>query len=409
MTGFIFAVLGLLVLALIIILPALIRVSPRENINRREQNIEIAKERLAGLRLALEEGDMSQEQFDQERRDLEAGLLDDIDATEETSRRSSSYRWAALVVLLGLPAFSIGLYLYLGMPAVFDTQFSQAHLQGDTKLPSIEQMVAQLEQRLEQNPEDIDGWYMLYRTYMTLQEYDKAVRAMREVRKLEGDKPSVLADLADAVAMSQGGSLAGEPVELLGTVLKSQPDNLKALWLLGMYEFQQKKPGPALDHWYRLEPLLASEPEAQQEVHQLISMAEKMAGVEPKKFSEDARAASAAGQVNVKVDIDPELARGLTGNETVFILAKAKKGPPMPLAVARHVVSDLPLTVTLDDSMAMTPMSRLSGFDDVEVLARVSRSGQAMPQPGDLYGKSEQAVKPGNSPVVQITINKIEQ
>jgi cytochrome c-type biogenesis protein CcmH len=408
MTGFIFAVLGLLVLALIIVLPALIRVSPRENINRREQNIEIAKERLEGLKLALEEGDLSQEQFDQERRDLEAGLLDDIDAAEKPSS-SSSYRWAAILVLLGLPAFSIVLYLYLGTPAVFDAQFSQAHAQGDDKLPSIEQMVAQLEQRLEQDPEDIDGWYMLYRTDMTLQQYDKAVVAMRKVRGLAGDTPSVLADLADAVAMSQGGSLAGEPVALLSSVLESQPDNPKALWLLGMYEFQQKKPKPALDHWYRLEPLLAGEPEAQKEVRQLISMAEKMAGVEPKKFSEKPRMASASGQVNVSVDIDPELARGLTGNETLFILARAKNGPPMPLAVARHVVSDLPLTVTLDDSMAMTPMSKLSGFDDVEVLARVSRSGQAMPQPGDLYGRSEQAVKPGNSPVIQITINKKQQ
>jgi cytochrome c-type biogenesis protein CcmH len=409
MTGFIFAVLGLLVLALIIVLPALIRVSPGEHINRREQNIEIAKERLEGLRLALEEGDLNQEQFDQERMDLEAGLLDDIDATEETSRSSSSYRWAAILVLLGLPAFSVGLYLYLGTPAVFDAQFSQAHLQDGKKLPSIAQMVAQLEQRLQQNPEDIDGWYMLYRTYMTLQQYDKAVAAMRKVRKLAGDEPAVLADLADAVAMSQGGSLTGEPVKMLSTVLKTQPDNPKALWLLGMEGHKQRNPGPALEHWYRLEPLLASEPEAQQEVRQLISMAEKMAGVEPKKFSEETSTASTSGQVKVSVDIDPELSKGLTGNETLFILARAKNGPPMPLAVARHVVSDLPLTVTLDDSMAMTPMSKLSGFDDVEVLARVSRSGQAMPQTGDLFGRSEQVVKPGNSPVVQITINQVQQ
>jgi cytochrome c-type biogenesis protein CcmH len=137
-------------------------------------------------------------------------------------------------------------------------------------------------------------------------------------------------------------------------------------------------------------------------------MAEEMAGVEPQVMPESRSAAVAPGQVMVSVDIKPELTRELAGNETLFILARAKNGSAMPLAVVRHTVSDLPLQVTLDDSMAMTPMAKLSGFDEVEVLARVSRSGQAVPQPGDLYGKAAGDVNPGNNVLTEIIIDQVQ-
>ena len=249
---------------------------------------------------------------------------------------------------------------------------------------------------------------MLNRTYMALQRYDQAVEVMRKVRKLTGDQAGVLADLADAVAMKQGGVLAGEPVELLQMVLEREPENVKALWLLGMYEYQQENGAGALKYWYPLEPLLAAQAEAQEELRALIRMAEEMAGVEPRVAPQMSQVVS-PGQVIVNVDIRAELTRDLTGEETLFILARAKNGSPMPLAVSRHTVSELPIRVALDDTMAMTPMTKLSGFSEVEVLARVSRSGQAAPQPGDLYGRSAEAVTPGTDKVTEIIIDQVQQ
>jgi cytochrome c-type biogenesis protein CcmH len=313
------------------------RGAPKKEIERTQQNIAIARERLEGLRLALEEGTLSQEQFEEERRDLEAGLIDDIDAVDTNAKVGGSHRWTAVLVIVALPLISAGLYSYLGNPSFLDLDAMKASSAPSGEQLTIDEMVAKLEQRLEQDPENIEGWFMLNRTYMALQRYDQAVVVMRKVRELTGDQTGVLADLADAVAMKQGGVLAGEPVELLAIVLEREPQNVKALWLTGMHEYQQKNGAKALEYWYQLEPLLVSEPEAQQEVRSLISLAEKMAGVEPQATTpKSASIAVAPGQVVVSVDINPDLTRDLTGNETLFILARAKNGSPMPLAVARH-------------------------------------------------------------------------
>jgi cytochrome c-type biogenesis protein CcmH len=407
MIGFFAAIAVLLVLALLIVLPTLLRKTSPEEVERRKINIAIGRERLSELSRAREADDLSEEEFEQERRELEESLIDDIEETGEKSGSSIHNFWAVGALFILVPVLSISLYSYLGMPAALSVQDLSAQNE-QRPLPTIDEMVSALEQRMQQNPENVEGWAMLARTYMVMQQYDKAADALYKLRDLVGDSPDVLVDIADAVAMKQGGRLDGEPVELLRQALEANPAQLKALWLVGMYEFQQGNAAQALVHWRKLEPMLINDPESRQELGRLIARAEQQTG-ESAPVAVETPVIQSNGALTVKVSMSESMIGKFSADDTLFIFAQARNGPPMPLAVYRGKASDLPVEVRLDDSMAMTPMMKLSSFEDVSVMARVSKSGQAKPESGDLYGVDSGAVIPGQKKVVEILVDRVQE
>ncbi len=184
----------------------------------------------------------------------------------------------------------------------------------------------------------------------------------------------LLADFADALGMAQGQRLAGDPEKLIARALEIDPGNLKALALAGTAAFERKDFKAAAAYWERMLPLVAAESEDARAIRSNVQEAKSLAG--------------STQVLKGTISLSSKLKQKASPDDAVFIFARAAEGPPMPLAVLRKQVRDLPVAFSLDDSMAMAPGLKLSGFSRVVVGARISRSGSATPQPGDLQGIS---------------------
>jgi cytochrome c-type biogenesis protein CcmH len=307
----------------------------------------------------------------------------------------------------------VSVYLILGTPQgldpskVSDTQAAPHALTQE----QIETMVARLAQRLKANPDDAEGWVMLARTYGALGRFAEAADAYANADARVPPNAQLLADYADSLAMAQGQSLLGKPEELIRRALQADDNNLKALALAGTVEFEKQNFAKAIDYWKRILPLLPADSEMRNSVDSSIKEAEDKQGGAPKSSTQMAQAGqsskekapaanAAAAAKNARlsgtIKLAPALAARAAPEDTVFVLARPAQGSRMPLAAVRVKVKDLPLAFSFDDSMAMNPAAKLSDFSEVVVAARVSKSGNVMPQPGDLEGVSK-PVHPGTS------------
>jgi len=277
-------------------------------------------------------------------------------------------------------------------------------------------MVNKLAERMRSQPDDRKGWVMLARSYVVLKRYDEAVDAYRNILRLGGESPELLADYADALAMSAGGRFTPETGELLTRALAAQPDNVKALWLAGHWKNQEGDYTAAIEYWQQAAAQLPADGEDAAVIALQIARAREQLGLPPQAAAQQVAGAAAAvapvetpaatppAAIQVSVSLDPQLASQVKPDDTVFVFARATQGPRMPLAIVRKQVRDLPLKVSLDDSLAMSPAMVLSKFPEVSVGARISRSGNAIPQSGDLQG-SKSPVAVGKDLSVAVTID----
>jgi cytochrome c-type biogenesis protein CcmH len=280
---------------------------------------------------------------------------------------------------------------------------------------SIDEMVAKLAARLQQEPDDLKGWVMLARTYSILKRYGEAETAYENVLRLGGEDANLLTDYADAMVMADGGTFTDRAGALLTRALELEPGNVKGLWLAGHWKYGKQEYTEALAYWQRAAAGLPPDSKDAAVIAQQITMVQNQLGIDAAPATTvaattvdtDTTAAtdSASGAaLSVHVSLAPDVATTTAAEDTVFIFARATQGPRMPLAIVRKQVKDLPVTVTLDDSMAMSPQMVLSKFGQVTVGARISKSGNAMPQSGDLQGLVTPVSTQG-SEAVQLTIN----
>jgi cytochrome c-type biogenesis protein CcmH len=363
--------------ALALVLQPLLARGGAPGVSRREANITIYRDQLRELDTDLAAGKLAPPDHEKARAELEARLLEDVDASAEAKlpapRRG---RRAALVVGVTVPLAALAIYFAVGSPAALTGQPEH----GDVTAAQIELMVERLAARLRENPDDADGWKMLGRSYAVLGRFGEAVDAYTKAALRAPRDAQLLADFADALAMARGRSLQGEPEKLVQRALEIEPGNLKALALAGTAAFERQAFKTAADYWQRMLPLVPPDSEEAQVIRDNVAQATQLAGGKPPV----APAAALRGSVR----ISPAL-KGKYGTEdTVFIYARAADGPPMPLAILRRKAGELPLDFALDDSMAMAPGAELSSFARIVVTARISPSGQAKPQAGDLQGTS---------------------
>ena len=435
MTLFWIIAAAMIVAAIALLAPPLLRKPVADDDASEQFNVEIAREHLAELVKQKDAGELSDEEFAQARSDVEVALAEDLDGTAgaEPKRRSGG-SWALALAAVLIPAITIPVYLEIGSPGLIESppvaaQAPAGHGQGD--LPPISELAQQLRERMEANPDNAEGWFLLGRTYMRLQDFPNAVYAFEQVVERLPDEVSALLSLADALAMANGRVVPARAEELLNKALTLDPNSVTALWLLGNAAADKGDNATALEHWNKAYPLLASEPNMQAELGQLIRTAGGtppagvadlppiMAAAAPATAPVQApvqapAAAPAAGDgdgaaITVQVALAPHLMEQAAPTDTLFVLARAESGPPMPLAVSRHQVSELPLTVTLTDAMAMMPAMRLSAFPRVKVSAKVSKTGQANTQTGDLLA-GDVVVDSADTPdSVQLLINQIAE
>jgi len=289
-------------------------------------------------------------------------------------------------------------------------QSSQSPAAQSQPVASIEEMVALLAKRLQQQPDDVKGWVMLARSYSIMKRHSEAVTAYENVLRLGGEDAALLTDYADAMVMANGGIFTDESGALLTRALELDPVNIKGLWLAGHWKNQSGAQAEALDYWQQAAARLPVGSEDATVIAQQISEVQAQLGIAaapaPAKTITPT-AADKGASLSVHVTLSPDYATVAAAEDTVFIYARATQGSRMPLAIVRKQVKDLPVTVTLDDSMAMTPQMVLSKFDQVTVGARVSKSGGAMPQSGDLQGLVS-PVATQTTETIQVTVsNKI--
>lgn len=415
MTTFLIVAAVLLLAAVVPVAYPLIR--PREPGSEDQQGdvVALGRERLRELKQQRQNGDISDSEYQERVGDLEAQLADDLNSQGTTSpaRARRSGRWAGIATVLVIPALSGALYLELGQPRVLTDPpqsrgASADTAAGDLDPEQIDAMVTQLADRLEDNPGDTEGWFMLARSYMVLQRYEKAAGAFSRLRALVGDTPDLLVREATAIAMANGGALAGEPRRLVQRAIEQQPDNAHALWMAATAAYQSGDYPTALDYYRRVAPMLDGEQLRQ--VREMIEDLSRRSGGQQaatgSRGSTDPETTAAGASLQVRVALAAALRDEVAGGDTVFIFARAVDGPPMPLAAVRRQVRDLPVTVTLDDSRAMAPQAKLSGFDRVTVGARISRSGEPVAQPGDLEGESAPVATDGKQ-TVAVTIDRV--
>ena len=413
----------LVFIALAFILPSLRNRNAIHDASR-EQNIAIAQEQLADLESRFEQGEVSQEDYESSRDEHEQALFNDIKNSDNhssiaTTKTSKMSLLGSTLILLLIPAISIPLYLKtgsLGFTTLLDSkQAAQQIKKSNVPMkadgtPDIDQMVAGLQKKMDANPDNAKGWYMLGRSYMVLKRYPEAAKAFESASKLQPDSADAMLSLADALSMSSQGQLAGRPTELVNKALKLDPQNLTALWLSGMAARQQGNYLDAITQWNKVLPLIIDKPEDTTEVNRLISEAKSQLSPELQEdLAKGAKVAvvdkndSAAG-IKVNISISEEMLKQSSPDDLVFIYAKAMSGPPMPLAALRKQVKDLPISVTLNDDMAMMPNLKLSGFPEVVVGARVSKTGRPIAENGDLYAEKS-SIKEGDD--VSLEINSV--
>ena len=401
------AVFVLLALALVILLLPLMRaVRGQRAEHRQQQNIKIAREKKSQLQAQLDEAEIDQAAYDSAYIDLQTSLALELDSDETDSEKAPG-KWMAFVVLLAIPTASVLLYLTYGEYRVIENPqlVTAAPSQQAAAAPqmTLDEMTTAIKQRLKDNPEDAEGWFMLGRTLMSRQQYNEAVTAYQRSNDLLPDEPGILFALADALAMQNNGKLLGEPEALLQRGLKIAPRFPNGLWLAGMAAEQRKDYEAAHRYWSLLLPLIAENPTSTREVQGLIAMLEER---DP-ELAETSIPDSGPG-IKLLVDISAELKAKASPDTTVFVYAKAMQGPPMPLAVKKLQLGELPVSITLSDDDAMMPSMKLSSFDQVVVGARVSSSGNPVAQSGDFYTEQE-AIDSTNPPAqIKLVIDQIK-
>jgi len=410
-TFWIIASLFVAVALLLVLRPLLRRRKPGAVTDRDATNVKLYRDELAELERERADAGLGEQQYSEARQEIERRLLEDVqpDAPEAAAAPAGSRAtlWAALAVAIALPLLAVLGYLQFGdMSAINPVVQREGHPVTPAEMTKL---VEKLAERLKKNPDDATGWTMLGRSYAVLGRFQDSVDAYGHAVALVGDDAALLADFADALAMARGGSLVGEPMQIVQRGLKIDPKNVKLLALAGSAEFSQKNYADAVKYWERSLAELAPGSDFRHAVENSIEEARR-AGHLPEPASAPAPAKNAEAAVSSKaitgtVKLAQDLASQVEPGDTLFVFARPVKGPPMPVAIQRVAASQLPYQFRLDDSEAMAVGSKLSEQSEVVVGARISKSGNALPHPGDLEGTSA-PVAPGTSGL-QLSIDRV--
>ncbi len=417
----------LTVAALLFLLPPLLQSRQQQDevvIEQDALNVSIYKDQIIELEQDLLNDVITEDQFEQGKQELEHRLLEDVSAEPGKPRDKTITgvsKITAGIVTTVVIASSLSLYMSLGKPAlVAPASETMAPKVADEMTPQemtdqIAMMVSQLSARLEEDPSDVQGWAMLGRSYYALSRYGDAVAAFSKAVSIVDNDAQLLTDYADAMAMSSGEqTLEGRPMELIMRALNLDPDNQKALWLAGTAAYERADFESALIYWRRILATLDPNSQTAQtmagniaETEQLL-MAQRANGngaAAPSSTAATAATASDGAKISGVVTVSQSLAAEVLPTDTVYIFARAMQGPRMPLAILKTEAGKMPIEFTLDDSMAMDASMNLSTTSEVVVTARISRSGDATPQSGDMQGRL-QNVKIGATGI-EIVIDEV--
>ncbi|MCU7944899.1 MAG: c-type cytochrome biogenesis protein CcmI [Candidatus Thiodiazotropha sp. (ex Cardiolucina cf. quadrata)] len=426
MTLFWIIIAGFSLLAMGFVALPLMRKQVTSGITSDELNLAVFKQQLAELDSDLKSGALDQTRYDAARRDLEKELLSDVSEQSRPAESGGTGQKMALSALV-IPLAALLLYQFIGSPEIISrlanqpaaTHTASAQSQGRStqNLPPMEELVKRLAAKMQEQPDNQEGWIMLGRSYMAMNDPSAAINAFDRAMEISDKNVGLLLAYAEAIASNAGNDFTGRAAPMVEKALLLEPDNPNVLWIAGIVAYQRTDYQDAVDRWSKLRGLLKPQSAELESVNEALDDARSKLGlpveepelpsiVQAKKQVPAEPAAAGDKSIQVEISLSPDMRDKANPDDLLFIYAKAMSGPPMPLAAVRKRVSDLPLSINLDDSMAMMPQMKLSQFPEVAVGARISLSGSPTAQSGDLEGEIT-AVSPGQPEIVKVVINSV--
>lgn len=347
-----------------------------------EQNLAIYRRRLASLQAAHARGEIDAARLEEDRLELERSLLEDTEYLERAPLASAaSGRLVVPVVMVAVVLVSVFWYLREGAEGDLALYTVQQQVMSDPE-GSLPVLIERLEEQAQRQPDNPNVWRSLFPLYRDSGRIDAATRALERLVALEGRQPWLLAELAQIRYFAAGREMTAEVQALVDEVLAMEPAQPTVIGMLGIEAFEAGDFEAAIDHWRRAIAGM-NNPDSAEALREGIRVAQQRLGVTP----DPAKPAVAEGPgIAVRVSLADELAGRLNDDATVFVVARDPAGELPPLAVARARLGELPLTTVLNDADAMAPMAKLSQVETARLTVRVSQSGEATPQPGDLVG-----------------------
>ena len=385
---FVLIALGIALCVALVFLWVLLRErKPVTQASQAKANAKVYRDQILDLDREHDSGHISDQEWQQSRDELSLRLLEDTSAVDDPAAKAEKPAiWTAVVLAVALPLGSMGLYMWVGQPEALNPMAAKTPDQVDPK--DLAKMAQTLAEKLQAKPDNLQGWVMLGRTYRALENFDAALKAYDSALKLSADDDLKL-ERIEIIAMQRQGQFEGEPWNVIREVLQRDPQHFGALLTAGSASYAEGKFADALKYWEQArKPLDANNPDLEGLENAIAAVRDRL-GMPPAKSSLTASSTSVATSglnVTGQVNLSASLKSKASPNDVVFIYATPANGDRMPLAIFKTTVSQLPLNFTLDDSSAMAPDRKLSAAGEVMVKVRVSKSGNAMPQSGDLSG-----------------------
>ncbi len=384
MTQFwIYAALLLFAALMLLLWPVLRGRKDQAEEDRTALNIALYEEHIAELEAQHANGALSADQLKEGRLEADRELLDDTDVGRPKQSVNLGNALPLIAALL-VPVAGLGLYMYWGASEKVELTLSLAE-----QPKTVEEMIKRLEDTVRLQPESVDAWYFLGRTYMSEQRPKEAAHAYEKTIELVGRQPDLLGQWAQALYFANGNKWSAELQSLLDEALSQDPNEATSLGLLGIAAFEDKRFQDAIDAWTQLSKSLDPQDPSYQAIQTGIERARSSLAETPQAnaetnatqdtaAAEPAPAAVSDYKLLIDVTISDEMLKQTSGTDTVFVFARAESGPPMPLAAKRLTVADLPASIALTDEDSLLPQLKLSSIGRVKLQASVSSSGDAM-------------------------------
>ncbi|OWG37401.1 c-type cytochrome biogenesis protein CcmI [Stutzerimonas stutzeri] len=404
MTDFWIAASALLLVALaFLLLPILRGRRAQAEEDRTALNVALYEERLAELTAQHAAGTLSDAQLEAGRADAARELLEDTE-NSDSPKIAKLGRSVPLIAAVLVPLVGYGLYMHWGA-----SDKVQMARQFSEQPRTVGEMTAHLEQAVKDQPDSAEAWYFLGRTYMNQERPADAAKAFARVVELAGRQPELLGQWAQAQYFAGDRQWSEQLQALTDEALQADPQELTSLGLLGIAAYEEGRYQDAVRFWEQLVAALPENDPSREAIRGGIERARQQVdgGSGNAEAGEAPAAASTqAAALQIQVQLDPKVAETVSPEDSVFVFARAVNGPPVPLAAKRLTVGDLPATVTLSDADAMVPSLKISSVEQVTVMARVSRTGDATK--GEWMGQSEALETRGDKNAVQLTIDRAE-
>lgn len=377
-TSFLIPAFLLLILVLLLLLRPYIFPAKGSAISRRQMNATIYREELDKLEAERAAGVITATDYEIAHAEMRQRLFQDT-IVEDDREVAGSSKKTAIGLCIFIVLISSVLYFYLGDVV----RIAQRGPEQQVSQEGVEKMVAEFAAKMEQDPTNLQGWAMLARSYRMMGRNEDAAKAYARTGSFIDSDPQLLADYADTLAANANGSFAGKPLQLINQALKLDPNNLLALWLSGTASFNAGNYKAAVQTWEKLAQQIPPDTDEARAIKGSIAEARSKGGLQNL-----APAVASGKEISGKIELSPELKSKVKPGDIVMVIAR-KPGERMPVAVLRVPATDFPMSFNLNDALAMNPAAPLSQLSEASIEVRISKTGMAKPEAGDLISNAQ--------------------